>query len=276
MTTHRKNILSILFIVLIGIVLYGSTMKGSLGNASSSEEYSALTKPGEVFESSHERSPFAMLLAMRENKTVELNEELARFSSPDVAYINQKFYSFFPPGIPVLIWPLYVLGSQYDLGVVAGYATIPIISIGVLVLLFAISREIFRMPIFASMLSALIFAFATTSWSYAITIYQHIPITFCMLLAFYAAWKFKNAGVKISWFWGLASGVAYAVSVFIDYPAALLLAPALSYLILNAFSFVKTTIGIKRILGILFPVQQAVPAAAGARLASLLMKAVAL
>lgn len=234
-----KNFFAILFLIIVGAALYAVTARGVLGNATGPTEFYQLNSVGQVFESSHERSPWAMMQAMIQNNTVELTKELADFASPDVAYINQKFYSFFPPGVPVLMMPFYHWGSAHGLGLVAAYATMPLVSIGSLILLYLVARQVFRLPIWASLLAPLLFAFASTSWSYAVTIYQHAPVTFLLLLAFYAAWRFKVSGQATGWLWAIVSGTAYGISVFVDYPGALLLAPAIIYLIANAISVSK-------------------------------------
>ncbi len=228
-----KNFLAIIFILVVGVGLYGATARGDRTNADVPEEYQKSTQVGQAFESSHERSPWAMLLAMRQNGTVELTKQLADFSSPDVAYINKKFYSFFPPGIPVLIMPLYIWGSGNGVGLLAAFATMPLIAIGSLILIYLISRQIFTLPRWSALFAALLFGFASTSWSYAVTIYQHTPLVFLMLLAFYTTWQFKKSGAKSGWFWAIIAGASYGLAVFVDYPAAVLVLPAVAYLLLT-------------------------------------------
>lgn len=135
--------------------------------------------------------------------------------------------------------PLYILGSQFNAGVLGAYATMPLVGFFVICLLFVISRQVLKLSFWTSIASAFIFAFATTSWSYSITIYQHIASTAAVLLGFYSVWKYTQRG-KGAWLWAALFGFVYAGSVFIDYPNALLLAPLGVYFVCASFDVTKT------------------------------------
>lgn len=227
-----KKTIAILFLIVVAASMYFLTLRGQYGNVADVRAAGKLTSVGQPFESSHERSPFAMLVAMT-NKRISLTEEWANFASPDVGYINQKFYSFFPAGVPALIYPLYSYASHYNAGLLGAFATIALVSVLNLVLLYLIAKDIFKLPSWAALTAALVFGFASTSWSYAITIYQHAPTVACVLVGFYAAWRY-GASKGFAWLWAIFVGGAYGVAMFIDYPNALLMAPIMVYLILQA------------------------------------------
>lgn len=230
-----KNICIAILIFTFAAGLYALTLRGGFGNATTLSEANKLTQVGQPFESSHERSPYASMVALMHGQ-VDLTTEWANFASPDVGYIGGKFYSFFPVGVPALIYPLYSLGLPYNVGLLAGFSTMAIMSLLSMLLLVLIAKQVFKMPFWAALAVGLLFAFATTSWSYAVTIYQHAPTVTCMLFGFYAAWQYARAG-KFAWLWSALGGIAYGVAIFIDYPNALLCAPNMVYMVVSSINF---------------------------------------
>jgi hypothetical protein len=108
---------------------------------------------------------------------------------------------------------------------------VSLVSILALLFLFKIGREIFKLPLWASLLAVVIFAFGSTAWSYAVTLYQHHVTVFFILSSFYAVWKYKQRGA-LSWLWASWVWVAYALAISIDYPNGLFLAPIMIYFFL--------------------------------------------
>lgn len=215
--------------------LYAATLRGVQGNVGR-EEGQQLTSPGQPFESSHERAPYALMLSIDESKSISLSQELANFGSPDVGFYQGKFFILFPPGISLLIYPLYLVGKDYGFSQLFSYATIAFFGLGSVIMLYIISLNIFKMPRWAAMLSGFIFAFATTSWSYAVTIYQHVPTTFFLLLGFYAAWMYKEKKPLYP-LWGMIVWASYGIGVFIDFPSIFIMAPLMLYFFVSSFSF---------------------------------------
>lgn len=228
-----KTKLSILFIILIGLTFYLLTLKGRVGNFSEPEQYYPMAFTTSPLESSHERAPFMQLLSILQDKQFNLTLEKANFGAPDVGYYDDRFYSYFPPGISYLIMPLYLLGSNYDLGLVFAYFTICIFSILSLILLFKIALEIFKFPVWLSLVTVLIFAFGCTSWGYSVSIYQHAISTFLILLSYYSAWKYKIS-INYGWVWASIIWISYAFSIFIDYPNAFLMLPIMIYFLISS------------------------------------------
>lgn len=235
----------IIFAVLLSIfalAMYMFTVRGEFGNAENPKGGDAQTLVGGVFESSHERAPYAFMLSLLERKTVVLTKDLADFGSPDVGFIKDKFYSYFPIGISALIAPLYLLGYKYNLGLLGAYATMPLIAIATLVALYGIARRVLQLPAWSALVAALVFGFATTSWSYAITIYQHQVSAFCMVVGFYCVWSYAQRTSR-AWVWSALFAFIYGLSVFVDYPNALLLAPLGIYFLYESFDLHKAIAG---------------------------------
>ncbi|NTU46195.1 glycosyltransferase family 39 protein [Candidatus Roizmanbacteria bacterium] len=242
-----KSLIPSLFIIFLGIALYGSTIKGTFGNYKTVQQMTTLGETTKPFESSHERATFSQTISILVHKRFDLPLDFANFSAPDVGYHKGKFFSYFPPGISFLIMPLYLFGSTLNLNLLLAYATIPLISVLSLIMLYLIASQIFRFPLWVSLASVMIYAFATTSWSYAITIYQHSATTFLLLLMYYAVWKYTQAQ-KMRVVWALVVGFSYGVSFFFDYPNAFLLLPIMIYFLISTVRYTafrsKITVGL--------------------------------
>ncbi|QQR64315.1 hypothetical protein IPH70_02230 [Candidatus Roizmanbacteria bacterium] len=231
-----KKILSIIFLIVLSAVLLTATLRGEYGNHESIPELSRLNAETLPFESSHERAPYAEMLAIKDRGTIELGKELGLFASPDAGYDGDKIYSFFPSGVSYLILGGYIIGQNYNLGSLSAFAVMGLLTVGTIILIFLISRNIFKLPIWASILAPLTFAFATTAWSYSITIYQHAPTAFIAMLMFYLTWKYKNAKNSLVYLYAILVGSLYALALFIDYPNALTLSPLGVYFFASSFS----------------------------------------
>lgn len=234
-----KKLLPLIFIVFLAGGLYTATIRGVAGNPSADTIKATLDGAAKPFELSPERGRFAHVMTLAETGQYALTKQLANFVYPDVGYYKGNFYSYFAPGISYMSLPLYLLGAQFGLAQVATFAFVSLCSILALIFLYKICTDIFRMPVWASLASVIIFAFGSTAWSYAITLYQHHVTTFLILSAFYSVWKFKRQG-KFSFLWASWVWLAYAIALFIDYPNALLMAPVMVYFFLSAWNLTHT------------------------------------
>jgi len=234
-----KKLISIA-VILFAIMLYTLTLRGSLGNPSIKQIDTTLKEYSQPFESSHERSPFALIMSLDRDKKFDLSRDLADIGAPDVSYHDGKFYSFFPIGLPLLLYPSYELG-KITLGTqIMTFGTIALFAVISVYLVFLITKNIFKVKSHFAILAALIFGFGTTSWSYAITIYQHIPSTMLFLLMFYSGWKHK-VQKKTSIVWASLIWISYGILIAMDYPNAIMGLPLMIYFFLNSFSVPKTT-----------------------------------
>jgi hypothetical protein len=227
-----KNILAILAVIFVGVILYGLTLRGSLGNPAALEisQQSAVTKP---FESSHERAPYGLILSLIENKSYALSQELANVAAPDAAYYNGNFYILFPPGESLISIPFYLLGRNFNAAQLVTYASSALFAILTMIFLYLICRKTFGFVLWVSLTVPLIYGFGTTSWSYAITIYQHSATAFLVVSGFYGAWLY-SLNKRASWLGAVWTWIAYGVAMLLDYPNAILMAPIMIYLFLSA------------------------------------------
>ncbi|CAN5201003.1 hypothetical protein BH09PAT2_BH09PAT2_01960 [soil metagenome] len=231
-----KNIIAVLLIAIIGLALYAATIRGVAGNPQGSEIKGKLDQATKPLELSPERGRYVLVISLAEDHSFALNPTLAAAADPDIGYHDGRFYIYFGPGISILALPLYFLGKSMGIAQVATFFTISIFAVLNLIFIFLISRHIFKLPLWSALIGALIFGFASTSWSYAITLYQHHVTTFIILSCFYAVWKYKQGGrsriLWMSYVW-----IAFAYSIFIDYPNGILIAPVMVYAFYSAFSF---------------------------------------
>ncbi len=231
-----KNKLFFLTLFLFFLCLYALTLRGESGNPKTATQLGTQNKAAKAFESSHERANYAQLLSIVNYRRLDLTKDFADFSAPDVGYYKGKFYNYFPPGVTFLIIPFFLLGQRFNLAQLFAYATIPLLAVLTMIFIYKIARHIFKLPFWASLTASLIFAFATTSWSYAVTIYQHIPAAFFATCCFYAAWKYKQKW-KYGWIYAIIVWFMYGTSFLFDYPNAILLLPIMVYFLLSSFYF---------------------------------------
>ncbi len=228
-----KKFWFISFLVILGIIVYGLTLRGVPGNPKSSEIKNVLDQATKPFELSPERGRFLLTMSLAENDSFALNQELADAAYPDVGWHKGKYYIFFAPGISLFALPLYIIGKQYQLSQVASYSIIAIFAILNMVSLFLIATDILKVKKWAAALAAFIFAFGSTSWSYAVTMYQHHATTFFLLSGFYAVWQYRKK-TKWSWIWGFWPWAALALAIAVDYPNAFFMLPVMVYFLLSA------------------------------------------
>lgn len=233
-----KNFLAIFFIIVLASGLYALTLRGVHGNPKAETIKATLEEAPKPFELSPERGRFAHVLSLSENNSYALSKTLGEFVYPDVGWSEGKFYSFFAPGISYMVLPFYELGKNYELSQLFTFAFISLVSILALIFLFKIAREILKLPIWASILAVVIFAFGSTAWSYAVTLYQHHVTVFFMLSAVYCIWRYKQR-TRFSWVWAIWPWVAYALAISIDYPNAILLLPVMVYFLIVAIDVHK-------------------------------------
>lgn len=230
-----KNITISLLLFLFGIFMYALTVRGVHGSIDMTKIHDKLDIVSKPFELSPERGRYILTYSLAEKKSFALDETLATAANPDVGYYKGKYYIYFAPGISVLALPLYHLGKIYNMPQVGAFFTISLFAAGNLVLIYLLSRKLLGVHMVPAVIAALIFGFASTSWSYAITMYQHQVTTFFILSSFLAVW-IGTQHKKYSIFTSLYVWGAFGLALFVDYPNAILLSPVLGYLLYSFFS----------------------------------------
>lgn len=225
-------------LICVGIIYYALTLRGVPGNIQGSMIKNNLDHATMPLELSPERGRFILTKSLAEDHTFSLSKELANAADPDVGYYQGKFYIYFPPGISLLALPFYLIGRNFNLAQVGSFSIIPLFGILNMLLIYLISRNIVRLPAYLALFSAIVFGFGSTSWSYAITLYQHHVTTFLILSSFYCAWRYAHSS-KMSWLFGSYIWVAYGFGVWVDYPNALFMLPIMAYFFFSSFTLEK-------------------------------------
>lgn len=221
----------------IASLLYVATIKGVAGNPNPAQ-MKAMDQSTYPFELSPERGRYAHTYALAVNGSFSLNQDLADVVYPDVGYVDGRFYSFFAPGISIMAVPFYQFGSQFQLAQVFTFGVVALFAIGNLFFLYRIGKDVFKLPNANALIAPLIFGFASTSWSYATTLYQHHLTTFFILSSFYAVWKYRQKTV-FGFLWAGYVWFAYAAAFTVDYPNLLFMFPVMIYFAISSVTFTK-------------------------------------
>lgn len=239
-----KNLFTIVFLFITCLVLYTLTVRGIYGNPSPNLVKDYLDQATKPFELSPERGRFLLTMSLAENKSFALSQELADAAYPDVGYYEGRYYIYFPPGVSLISLPFYIIGKNFNLSQVFSFFSISLFATLNLIFLFKIAREILKLPFWTSLLTPFIFGFATTAWSYAITLYQHHITTFFIVSSFYAVWRFQNRS-SFSWLWACYVWFAYGAALFLDYPNAFFMFPVMLYLLIASIQTIKNKKGVR-------------------------------
>jgi len=231
----KNKYLPLIYFIFTGILLL-LVLPGKIGNPKIEELVSNLQWVGEgsIFDNSSPRARFATIYSLLEDKSYTFSLLLARFSTPDLAITDGKYVSLFPPGVSILATPGYLIGRYFNLSQVGAFATISIFAYLNFIFIYLISRRLGASQI-SSLLGSSIFLFATPSFAYSATLYQHHITVFLILVSIYAS-------IVMSAFW--ASFVFFfllGVALLVDYPNVFFFAPVGIFL-LNKIINIKSTI----------------------------------
>lgn len=227
MSKNIFRLISAIFVLMV-IALYALTMRGSLGNPTPVQIEYEMEKSGQAFETSQERSRYAMILAMYHERRIAI-DTFASMGTPDIGYINGHYFSFFPPGASLLAYPLFVLGTKWGMSQLAVFLLPTIFAIGSMWMIFMYVKKL-GLPAHYGLLAALLFAFSTNAWGYSVTLYAHVISSFFILTALYAVSFMDNwRGALIIW-------LSYAIAVFIDFPNLLIFIPLALVAGFNSFA----------------------------------------
>lgn len=241
----KKDTLIFAFIVLLGIVLYGLTLRGAIGTPVASEIKGDMEPPTSPFELSPERGRYVQVANMAERGVYNLSKEWAAVAYPDVGIsADGKMNSFFAPGVSYFALPFYLLGSHFGLGQIASFSVESFISIITLIFIYLVGTRVFALPRWAALFSVLIYGFGSTSWSYAITLYQNAFTACFIITAFYAAWRFSQDDTRYRFLYAAYVWLAYALAITVDYPNAVLMLPVMVYFAVSTFSIKQMSEGV--------------------------------
>ncbi|MBP7740594.1 hypothetical protein KA089_00230 [Candidatus Woesebacteria bacterium] len=203
-----KKIIIATFIILS---LFTVTIRGNFGIPTSHQIDLELNGNGQAFETSQERSRYAIILAMVNNHRFDLGE-YASMGTPDIGQIDGKYYSFFPPTASILAIPLYLLGLKMNAPQILTFLISTIFSIASIIMIYIFMKSL-RVHWSKAIFVVIAFAFATNAWGYSVTLYAHLLSAFTLIAGIYFATQKKP-----NWQNSLIVFTLYAFGIFLDFP----------------------------------------------------------
>jgi len=217
----KSRIINIVIVALVAAVLF-VTVSGDYGNPSETDINTNYWLSEGPFETSPERSRFALTYSLIENRDLKFSLPLAKFATPDLGYKNGEYVSLFAPGVSIISIPGYLIGKELNMSQLGVFLTISLFAILNTLLIAELARKMGSNELSAK-ISSLLFLFATPAFAYATILYQHHISVFLILLSLYSLFKFGES-------LNLASVMfIFAVGITVDYPNALLMAPIVIY-----------------------------------------------
>lgn len=213
-----RNIFKNIALVIFVAIALALSVRGLPGNPTPTQLNTLAWKDNGPFELSPERGRYTLLYSLVENHSFYLQPDLAKFTAPDVGYINNHYVSIFAPSVSFLAIPGYVIGKHFNLAQVGAFAWMALFALLNVILIRAIAIRLGAHPL-AATIAGLTFLFATPSFPYAVTIYEHQPSTFLLLLSFYLLVRFKNI-YSLFAIW-----ILYAFAFTVDYPNLFIMLP---------------------------------------------------
>ncbi|MEK7571573.1 MAG: hypothetical protein AAB553_04830 [Patescibacteria group bacterium] len=215
MKVFKKLFGNIFFFLFCALVLAVS-FDGLVGNPTAQQlNQSAWLSP---FDSSNERGRYALLHSVVEDKSFQFSEDLARFSLPDLAYIDGKFVSLFAPGVSFIVMPGYLVGKYFGVAQLGTFAVVALFALFNVWLIRKIAVAMGAKPL-AGTIASLAFLVASPAFAYATSLSQHHISTALLLAAVFLLIRFNNFfSLFAIWF-------LFAASIAVDYPNAFMMLP---------------------------------------------------
>ncbi len=225
-----KKIITYLIFSFFILLLYLFTIRGNWNVPSAIQIDKELFNNGQAFETSQERSRYALILSLVNDGTFSI-DNYASMGTPDIGLIGGHYYSFFPPGASVLAIPLYLLGLKLGATQIFTFLISTIFAFLTILMIIKFSKAL-GMGWPASIFAGIAFGFATNAWGYSVTLYAHLISAFLLLAGLYfAVIKKKHNVLDAIIFW-----IIYSLAVYIDFPNLFIFLPIAILFSLNGLS----------------------------------------
>jgi hypothetical protein len=234
MKKYLQNIL-LTVIITLGIGLIAFAIRGDKGTPMHYQTELSTTVGG-PYEGSNSASRYALVKSIADNGTIFFSEKLAGFASPDLAYLNGKYFSLFLPGVSFLAVPLYHLGNLFGTPQLGAYSLNTILGIISAYLVYKLSREIGAGK-WSSIGAAFIYIFATNVLPYMQTLTQHTLTATLLLLSILNALRQRTALNNIGF------GLIFGMALLTDIPNAIMFVPVLIWVLAQHFEQTKNSKG---------------------------------
>lgn len=207
-----KKYLSKIIFALICFLLFFLTIRGNFGNPSANQIDFTLSSSGKAFETSQERSRYAIILSLVNHGRFDLGE-YASMGTPDIGVSGGKYYSFFPPATSILAIPLYLLGVKLNMAQLLTFLVSTIFSVLTMISIYAFTKKQ-GLANNLSLFAAFAFGFATNAWGYSVTLYAHLLSAFSVIFGLHLITK-KSPPTFLNY---ILVWFVYAFAIFVDFP----------------------------------------------------------
>jgi hypothetical protein len=224
----KNKILLIISSILV-VMLTASIIKGrkvDLENRQSEKD----TSPGGPYESTNSTSRYALTEVISEQNSFFLNDQLARFSAPDIVKYHNRYFSIFTPGISFISVPFYQLGKIFGYPQILTYLSTTFFAL-INVFLIAKLARILGSSNLASYISGFVFLFATNALAYSNTLTQHHAGTALIVGSLILGLGKSNFINKF------ILGVLVGFGLLVDVPNVLFSIPILLYVFISDIKF---------------------------------------
>ena len=224
-----KTILISLGSVAIIVALLSFNVKGDVGSPIyyQTELDTKLSGP---YESSGSTSRYALTKSIIDNGSLLFDTDLAKFASPDVVRVDSGYTTLFTPGVSFAAAPFYYLGKMFNLPQLGAFLSTTVFAALNIFLIYLVSRK-FNVSRALSIISGLIFAFATSAMAYSNTLTQHHLSVSLLLLGVLNA-----AAAKRNFINNLLFGLIAGASVLVDIPNLFMMLPIGFYILVKNFA----------------------------------------
>jgi len=238
--TKTKIVFGFFALALI-LVMRGNT--GNFGTPAELHSYfdSAETvndRMSQTLGSDRVASQYVGMVSIADYGTIDIPEEIIQYSGRDVGFTkDERVFSWFPIGLQVLTVPFYLIGKIFNMSLVFAHLPVIIISFLNLILLYQISRNIFKLDQKTGLLVSYVYGFASVAIVYSVMYIPHQISTFLLLSCFYLAWKFfETYSTKNKWLFMSGIWILWSTSSFFDYPNWIIISPVFLYIFFKIIS----------------------------------------
>jgi len=176
-----RKIITALIVIFISFIFI-LTIKGNYGNPTPGDIYDNQRFMGQPFELSPERGRYALTMSLARDNSFFLKQDIARIVTPDLAFYKGKYTLLVSPGLSFLGVPFYLLGAGFNLAQVFTFGMPAFFAVLNFLLILKICEQL-KISFRGAILGGLSYLFATTSFAYSVSYYQHQITAFLLLAA---------------------------------------------------------------------------------------------
>jgi hypothetical protein len=210
-----------------------------------------------AFHSEDEFSYFYLVYSIVENNSFIIDQTVAGHhlnNTENFVYYNGNWYSKYPPGLPLLAIPFYLIGSflwqllGFDGSPLIVMCSISAVSAAFSLVIIYEFCMFFNFSRVATRATTVTYGFGTIAWVYAKTFFSHSATTLFILLSIYFFISMaKDENTDRVYIKSVLSGITIGLATLIRYTSFLFVVPL-------AFYFFQKKMSLKKIRLVLFTI----------------------